>query len=102
MTATPGGRQDLLARPPAAPGGGAAQEKVSRGSITLSPENVAAIKEGMLAVTQSGSLAGAFRGLPVPVGAKTGSQQVAGAETSTPRWSASPPTSSPGSPWPWW
>lgn len=58
------------------------REKVSRGTITLSPENVAAIKEGMLAVTQSGSLAGAFRGLPVPVGAKTGSAQVAGAETS--------------------
>lgn len=58
------------------------QEKVSLGQVHLSPENVAAIREGMLAVTQSGSLATAFQDLPVQVGAKTGSAQVAGEETS--------------------
>lgn len=58
------------------------QEKVSLGQVRLSPENVAAIQEGMLAVTQSGSLATAFQDLPVQVGAKTGSVQVTGKETS--------------------
>lgn len=58
------------------------QEKVSLGQVHLSPENVAAIQEGMLAVTQSGSLATAFQDLPVQVGAKTGSVQVTGKETS--------------------
>lgn len=62
--------------------GEAPQEKVSLGQVHLSPENVAAIQEGMLAVTQSGSLAAAFQNLPVQVGAKTGSVQVAGEETS--------------------
>ncbi|MDY3014275.1 MAG: penicillin-binding transpeptidase domain-containing protein [Evtepia sp.] len=52
------------------------------GETDLSPENVAAVKEGMLAVTQEGSLAKAFQNLPVQVGAKTGSVQVAGEETS--------------------
>jgi len=52
------------------------------GKVNLSPGNVAAIKEGMLAVTQSGSLAAAFQSLPVQVGAKTGSAQVDGEETS--------------------
>ncbi|HIY06581.1 MAG TPA: hypothetical protein H9844_05825 [Candidatus Evtepia faecigallinarum] len=59
-----------------------AQEKVSLGQVRLSQTNVAAIKEGMLAVTQSGSLAAAFQDLPVQVGAKTGSAQVTGEETS--------------------
>ena len=59
-----------------------AQEKVSLGQVRLSQTNVAAIKEGMLAVTQSGSLAAAFQDLPVQVGAKTGSVQVTGEETS--------------------
>ena len=55
---------------------------VTLGKLTLSEENLNAIKEGMLAVTQSGSLAGAFRSLPVTAGAKTGSAQVTGEETS--------------------
>ena len=62
--------------------GEAPQEKVSLGQVRLSQTNVAAIKEGMLAVTQSGSLAAAFQDLPVQVGAKTGSVQVTGEETS--------------------
>ena len=62
--------------------GEAPREKVRLGKINLSPGNVAAIKEGMLAVTQSGSLATAFQSLPVQVGAKTGSAQVDGEETS--------------------
>ncbi|MDY3992757.1 MAG: penicillin-binding transpeptidase domain-containing protein [Evtepia sp.] len=55
---------------------------VTLGKLTLSEENLNAIKEGMLAVTQSGSLSGAFRSLPVTAGAKTGSAQVTGEETS--------------------
>ena len=62
--------------------GEAPREKVRLGKVNLSPGNVAAIKEGMLAVTQSGSLAAAFQSLPVQVGAKTGSAQVDGEETS--------------------
>lgn len=58
------------------------REKVSLSKIHLSPHNVAAIKEGMLAVTQTGSLASAFQRLPVQAGAKTGSAQVTGADTS--------------------
>ena len=49
----------------------------SLGKVSLSPENLSAIKEGMLEVTRSGSLAEAFRDLPVEAGAKTGSAQVA-------------------------
>jgi len=55
---------------------------VSLGKVTLQPENLTAIKEGMLAVTRTGSLAAAFRDLPVSAGAKTGSAQVSGAEES--------------------
>ena len=62
--------------------GEAPREKVRLGKVNLSPGNVAAINEGMLAVTQSGSLAAAFQSLPVQVGAKTGSAQVDGEETS--------------------
>lgn len=58
------------------------REKVSLSKIQLSPNNVAAIKEGMLAVTQTGSLASAFQRLPVQAGAKTGSAQVTGEDTS--------------------
>ena len=50
---------------------------VSLGKVSIQPENLAAIKEGMLAVTQTGSLSAAFQDLPVAVGAKTGSAQVA-------------------------
>ena len=41
---------------------------------------MAAIREGMLAVTQTGSLAAAFQDLPFQAGAKTGSAQVTGEE----------------------
>ena len=46
--------------------------------VPLSEEARAAIKEGMLAVTQEGSVADYFQDLTVQVGAKTGSVQVAG------------------------
>lgn len=55
---------------------------VSLGKIALSEKNLTAIKEGMRRVVQSGSLAEAFRDLPVTAGAKTGSAQVAGEEES--------------------
>ena len=61
--------------------GEAPREKVSLGQVDLSEENVAAIREGMLAVTQTGSLAAAFQDLPFQAGAKTGSAQVTGEET---------------------
>ena len=50
----------------------------SLGENALEPENLAAIKKGMGAVTREGSLAAAFAGLPVEAGAKTGSAQVGG------------------------
>lgn len=56
------------------------QPRVSLGQVNLSQENVAAIQEGMLAVTQTGSLAAAFQDLPFQAGAKTGSAQVTGEE----------------------
>ena len=55
-------------------------ETVSLGKVDLAQKNLDAIKEGMLAVTQTGSLARAFRDLPVEAGAKTGSAQVDGAD----------------------
>ena len=55
-------------------------EKVSLGKEEISQENLDAIKEGMGAVTQTGSLSRAFRDLPVKAGAKTGSAQVDGAD----------------------
>lgn len=57
-------------------------EKTLLGIAPMSEENRRAVKEGMLAVTQSGSVAGYFRNLPVEVGAKTGSAQVEGSEIS--------------------
>ena len=60
--------------------GEAPRERVSLGQVDLSEGNVAAIREGMLAVTQTGSLAAAFQDLPFQAGAKTGSAQVAGEE----------------------
>ena len=54
----------------------------SLGEIALAPENLAAIKEGMRAVTREGALAPAFALLPAEAGAKTGSAQVDGAEES--------------------
>ena len=62
--------------------GAEAYTPVSLGKVEISRENLSAIKEGMLAVTRTGSLAAAFRDLPVSAGAKTGSAQVAGAEES--------------------
>ncbi|MBR5792676.1 MAG: hypothetical protein IKY34_06175 [Ruminiclostridium sp.] len=57
--------------------GGEDYTPVSLGKVDIAPENLTAIKEGMLGVTQTGSLASAFRDLPVRAGAKTGSAQVA-------------------------
>ncbi|MDD4715995.1 MAG: penicillin-binding transpeptidase domain-containing protein [Oscillospiraceae bacterium] len=45
-------------------------------SIQISPQNLSAVKEGMLAVTQTGTAAAMFKGFPIKVGAKTGSAQV--------------------------
>ena len=45
-------------------------------TIEIDPVNLEAIKQGMLAVTQSGSAAKYFRDLDIKVGAKTGSAQV--------------------------
>ena len=45
-------------------------------TIDIQPENLEAVKAGMLALTTTGSVASAFRDLPVQVGAKTGSAQV--------------------------
>lgn len=55
---------------------------VTLDTVPLSAENLDAVKEGMLAVTQSGSVSSYFRKLPVKVGAKTGSAQVTGNEES--------------------
>lgn len=51
-------------------------------TISLTQENLNAVKEGMLAVTQTGSVASYFRTCPVRVAAKTGSAQVTGSEDS--------------------
>ncbi|MPM64042.1 Peptidoglycan D,D-transpeptidase MrdA [bioreactor metagenome] len=45
-------------------------------NVTIAPEHLSAVKEGMLAVTESGSVASYFKDLDVKVGAKTGSAQV--------------------------
>lgn len=47
-------------------------------TISINPKNLAAVKEGMLAVTEAGSVAAYFQNLSVKVGAKTGSAQVTG------------------------
>ena len=44
--------------------------------IDIQPENLEAVKAGMLALTTSGSVSRYFQDLPVQVGAKTGSAQV--------------------------
>lgn len=46
------------------------------GTLELRQENLDAVKAGMLALTQEGSLARYFTDIPVKVGAKTGSAQV--------------------------
>lgn len=45
-------------------------------TVKIDPTNLEAVKEGMLAVTESGSVSGYFKDLDVKVGAKTGSAQV--------------------------
>lgn len=62
--------------------GEAPYQKQLLGSVRLSEENAAAIREGMRAVTRTGSLSAAFSTLPVEAGAKTGSAQVTGSATS--------------------
>lgn len=49
------------------------------GTLDLKEKNLNAVKEGMLALTQEGSLARYFQDLDVKVGAKTGSAQVSAA-----------------------
>jgi cell division protein FtsI/penicillin-binding protein 2 len=51
------------------------QEPEVLNTIDIAPENLAAVKKGMLELTTT-SLASAFQGLPFQVGAKTGSAQV--------------------------
>lgn len=51
-------------------------------TIDIEPENLDAIKKGMLALTESGSLAKYFTDVDVKVGAKTGSAQVSSATNS--------------------
>lgn len=60
--------------------GGEETAPVTLASLDLAPENLAAIQEGMRAAAETGALGMAFRDLPVAVGAKTGSAQVAGAD----------------------
>jgi penicillin-binding protein 2 len=45
-------------------------------TISIDPTALNAVKEGMLAVTQSGSVSSSFKNLNIKVGAKTGSAQV--------------------------
>jgi len=54
----------------------------SLGTADLAPKNLAAIRRGMGLAAEQGALAAAFSGLPVEVGAKTGSAQVDGAADS--------------------
>lgn len=51
-------------------------------AIDISPENLAAVKAGMLELTETGSASKYFRDLDVKVGAKTGSAQVSSATAS--------------------
>ena len=52
------------------------QEGELLNAIDIQPENLEAVKAGMLELTETGSLARYFRDLDVKVGAKTGSAQV--------------------------
>lgn len=60
--------------------GGEETAPVTLEDLALAPENVAAIRAGMRAAAEAGALGAAFRDLPMAVGAKTGSAQVAGAD----------------------
>ena len=52
------------------------QQPQAVSSIDIQPENLEAVKKGMLELTTSGSVARYFQDLPFQVGAKTGSAQV--------------------------
>ena len=52
------------------------QEPEVLSTIDIQPENLEAVKAGMLALTTQGSVSNSFRDLPVQAGAKTGSAQV--------------------------
>ena len=56
-------------------------EPVVLSTMDIEPENLEAVKEGMLALTTQGSVARYFADLGVQVGAKTGSAQVSSANT---------------------
>lgn len=62
--------------------GQAPYEKTLLATVPMAEENRRAVKEGMLAVTRSGSVSSYFKNVPVAVGAKTGSAQVTGSEES--------------------
>ncbi len=47
------------------------------GEVNVSEENLRAVLEGMLGVTENGTASSAFEGYPIRVGGKTGSAQVA-------------------------
>ena len=51
-------------------------------TIDIDPENLEAVKKGMLALTESGSVSRYFKDVDVKVGAKTGSAQVSSASNS--------------------
>ena len=54
------------------------QEPEVLSTIEIQPQNLAAVKAGMLALTTEGSVSRHFKDLPFQVGAKTGSAQVDG------------------------
>lgn len=47
------------------------------GEVSVKPENLRAVLEGMLGVTENGTASSAFKDYPIKVGGKTGSAQVA-------------------------
>ena len=79
--------------------GEAPREKVRLGKVNLSPGNVAAIKEGMLAVTQS---APGIQSSRSRWGPRPGRPKWTGRRPPTRCWCALPPTRTRRSPWPWW
>ncbi len=54
------------------------QEPEILNTIDIAPENLEAVKQGMLLLTTEGSVSSYFKGLDVQAGAKTGSAQVSG------------------------
>lgn len=53
------------------------QQPELSGVVTMQQENIDAVLNGMLGVTEEGTASSAFRGYPIKVGGKTGSAQVA-------------------------